>query len=307
MLRVALPLVLTATIGAALLAGQADAARTVTFPSPASSCTTRPPRVLTAGASPRRPLRLELRGDARRTATQLMLDQVHARTLSPDGKWLPHDSETRVVGVYTTGRPVAGRLPLTSRVRMPGASKAFATRLARVRMHGFVDTLDGGVTRTTLLPGHRTAADAKMLATLQGDDGVENDHLPRQPIGIGATWRVVKCDPIDDTPARETRTYTLRSVAGGVLQASFRDVVTLDPAHVDLGSGTTKAGLLHFRLVSLSGSASGTLRLPLSDFIAEQVRSTTALHVVFKASAAGGKSTLIHTEIVDRQTVALPD
>jgi hypothetical protein len=290
----------------ALTVGEASAAETVAFPPAATACVTHGPVLLGRGAAPRRAIRLQLETEAHRSWTQVVLTRVHARTLSTSGKWIANDSRTQFLGAFTSGAPAHGRMPIVLHLRIPGASKTISRNLQRVRISGFVDTLNGGVTRTTLKPGGTRAADAALLANVSGTGGVANDHLPRQALGIGASWRVVNCDAIDDTPARETRTYTLRSVDHGVMVASYSDVVTLDPAHVDLGTSASAGGVVHLHLVAVQGTATGTVRLPLAHFVAEQQRTTTSLKVVFRVSPATGKSILVHTTIVDHELVQLP-
>jgi hypothetical protein len=306
MSRVAIQLGLALALVPALTVGTAAASSSLAYPPVAAACDTRAPVLLDPGSGRRTPVRLQLGGEAHRSWTQVIVTHVHARTLSADGKWIPNDSQTQFRGRFTSGAALHGHLPILMRVTIPGAPKTLEQSLGRVRITGFVDTLNGGFTRTMLAPGGTRAMNAALRASMDGSDGVANDHLPRQALGIGARWRVVNCDPIDDTPARETRTYTLRSLAHGVLRASYRDVVTLDPTHVDLGTSSSAAGVVHLRLVDLHGTATGTLRLPLARFIAEQQRSTTSLHVVFRVSRASGKSVLVHTTIVDRESIQLP-
>jgi hypothetical protein len=306
MSRVAIQLALALAMVAALTVGEAGAAGTVAFPPAATACVTQGPVLLGRGAAPRKPIRLRLDTEAHRSWTQVMLTRVHARTLSTSGKWIANDTKTQFLGAFTSGAPTHGHLPIVLHVRIPGAPTTISRNLQRVRISGFVDTLNGGVTRATVAPGGTRAADAALLASLSGTGGVANDHLPRQALGSGASWRVVNCDAIDDTPARETRTYTLRSVEHGVMVASYRDVVTLDPAHLDLGTSTSAAGVVHLHLVDLHGTATGTVRLPLAHFVAEQQRTTTSLKVVFRVSPATGKSVLVHTTIVDHELVQLP-
>jgi hypothetical protein len=306
MSRVVIQLGLALALVPALTVGAAGASSSIAYPPVAAACDTRAPVLLDPGNGPRTRVRLRLGAEAHRSWTQVIRTRVHARTLSADGRWIPNDSQTQFRGRFTSGAPAHGHLPILMHVTIPGASRTVEQGLDRVRISGFVDTLNGGVTRTTLAPGGTRAVNAALLASMDGSDGVANDHLPRQALGIGARWRVVDCDPIDDTPARETRTYTLRSLAHGVLRASYRDVVTLDPAHVDLGTSSSAAGIVHLRLVDLHGSATGTLRLPLARFMAEQQRSKTSLRVVFRVSRASGKSVLVHTTIVDRESIQLP-
>jgi hypothetical protein len=306
MSRVAICLAVAPALIAALTVGEASAAGKVAFPPSATACATHAPVLLDRGSAPRKTIRLRLATEAHRSWTQVDLTRVHARTLSPSGKWIANDTKTQFLGSFTSGTPAHGHLPIVMHVRIPGAPTTVSRNLQRVRISGFVDSLNGGVTRASLAPGGTRAGDAALLSSLNGTGGVTNDHLPEEALGIGASWRVVNCDAIDDTPARETRTYTLRSVDHGVMVASYRDVVTLDPAHVDLGTSPSAAGVVHLHLVDLQGTATGTVRLPLAHFVAEQQATTTSLKVVFRVSPATGKSVLVHTTIVDHELVQLP-
>jgi hypothetical protein len=261
--------------------GDAQAARQVP-PIGATACKPQPPVVLGVGAKPRAALRISLAANAHRSGTQFDTERVHATTFAPDGSIVPRDSRQQRKGVYTTGSPAHGHLPVTLRLSVPGVAPSNGLHLV-----GFLDALNGGLLKRV---------DARDNAPL-------NDHLPREPIGIGASWRVVNCDQIDSTPARETRTYTLRSVAHGVVTASYRDVVEMDPAHLDLGSDTTAAGVVRYRLISLRGSATGTMRLPLSNALGGTWSTRTTASVVFNATPAHAQSIAIHTSFVDDETV----
>jgi hypothetical protein len=270
--------------------GGAQAARKVGSPLPPATgntaCKTQPPVLLAVGARPRSALRLSLAANANRSGTQFDTERVHATTFAPDGSTVPRDSTEQRKGVYTTGRPAHGHLPVTLRLSIPGATGK-ASKLNELRLVGFLDALNGG----------------SLKAVNAGRNALLNDHLPNEPIGIGASWRVVNCDQVDSTPARETRTYTLRSVAHGVVIASYRDVVEIDPAHVDLGSDTTAAGVVHYRLVSLRGTATGTMHLPLANALAGTWSTKTTAKVVFNATPANAASIAIHTSFVDNETV----
>jgi hypothetical protein len=272
--------------------GEAQAASEVAAPpAPASAkapCTTQPPVLLDPGAAPHARLRISLAANANRSGTQFNTEHVRAKTVGPDGSIVPRESTQQLKGVYTTGRPAHGHLPVKLRLSIPGATGKAAAKLRGMRFVGFMDALNGGTLK---------AVDA-------GANQLLNDHLPREPIGIGASWRVVNCDQIDSTPARETRTYTLESTAHGVVVASYRDVVQIDPARVDLGSDTTAAGVVHYRLVSLRGTATGTMRLPLANALGGLWSTRTTAQVVFDAIPAHAAHIAIHTSLVDDQTVS---
>lgn len=271
--------------------GEAQAASEVAAPpapAGAKACVTQPPMLLDPGAAPHARLRISLAANANRSGTQFNTEHVRAKTVGPDGAIVPRESTQQLEGVYTTGRPAHGRLPVKLRLSIPGATGKAAAKLRGMRFVGFMDALNGGLLK---------AVDA-------GANQMLNDHLPREPIGIGASWRVVNCDRIDSTPARETRTYTLESTAHGVVVASYRDIVQIDPARVDLGSDTTAAGVVHYRLVSLRGTATGTMRLPLANALGGLWSTRTTAQVVFDAIPAHAARIAIHTSLVDDQTVS---
>jgi hypothetical protein len=253
-----------------------------------AACATQPPVLLDPGALPHTRLRISLAANANRSGTQFNTEHVQAKTVGPDGSIVPRESTQQLKGVYTTGRPAHGHLPVRLRLSIPGANGTAAAKLRAMRFVGFMDALNGGVL---------TSVDA-------GANQPLNDHLPPEPIGIGASWRVVNCDQIDSTPARETRTYTLRSTAHGVVVASYRDVVEIDPARVDLGSDKTAAGVVHYRLVSLRGTATGTMRLPLANALGGLWSTRTTAQVVFDAIPAHAARVAIRTSLVDDQTVS---
>ena len=76
--------------------------------------------------------------------------------------------------------------------------------------------------------------------------------------------------------------YTLRSIRHGVVVASFREKIGLDPAHVDLGKTRFGNELVGVRLLSLRGTATGTERLPLGDALAAQDSKMTKIAVVVR-------------------------
>ena len=101
------------------------------------------------------------------------------------------------------------------------------------------------------------------------------------------------------SPAKETRTYTLRSVTNGVVEMTFRDVVTIDPAHLDLGSQKDGGQVVHFKLVTVRGSATGSRSVRLARGAATTEQSVTRVAVTFRATSASGSSMLIHLSVVD--------
>jgi hypothetical protein len=285
----------TLLVAVAAVPGTTQAAHTVAFPTIATACTPLPPVVLSTGGAPRAPLRLDLVKTASHAGALLDTERVHAIVIGPDGVATTPSDTTQVYRIaFSVGRPAHGRLPVSERMTMPGSSSQQAAALRRLRTTGYVDELNGGRTRTGL---------ASNAASVR-DDGPQTDHLPAQALGVGATWRVVNCDALDSTPARETRTYTLESVAHGVVLASYRDVVSLDPAHVDLGTIKLATGTAHFKLLRLDGTATGTFRLPLTNGFAQRNSTTTRVREVFAATSDTAKTVQIHTSFVSHETIA---
>jgi hypothetical protein len=277
--------------------GVTQAARKVAFPDVAATCKPAPPVLLRPGSEPRVPLRLDLAATAHRTAAVVDTERVHATVTGPSGiPTTPTDTTQTFRIAILPGRPAHGRLPVTIHMSVPGASAKQAAALRRLRTVGYVDTLNGGRTKTGLATG-ATAS----------DDGPQTDHLPRQAVGIGASWRVVNCDELNSTPARETRTYTLRSITHGVVVASYRDVIGMDPAHIDLGSAKLASGTAHFKLLSLDGTATGSFRLPLANGFAQRSNTTSHVEVVFLATSSGATGVKIRTSFVSRESTTPDD
>ena len=105
-----------------------------------------------------------------------------------------------------------------SRSAFPGTKTAPAGKGGSFTTSGHANALSGGV--------------------LGGTAG--NDRFPVEPVGVGATWQVVICDDIDEVPAKEVRTYRVRSLGTDRAVLTFRDVVSMDPRHRD--AGTQKIG-----------------------------------------------------------------
>jgi hypothetical protein len=256
----------------------AEASQRAIIPAPgATACKTRAPVVLTSGKRPHAVVRLNLGSMAGRSQGVAGVDTVESRTQLADGSWRPTSTTDKVRVVLTAGRVAGGRLPMTAAVRLSGSSYPTSTS---VTVKGMVDALNGGVL------GRETV----------------NDHFPQEPVGVGATWRVINCDDINHTPATETRTYTLQSVAGGVARLTYRDVVSLDPGHLDVGSQKVGKDLVRFELVSVTGTATGSRSIPLVRGIAETERSVTRLRVTFHAISASLPTAVIRTTMVDTQT-----
>ena len=119
---------------------------------------------------------------------------------------------------------------------------------------------------------------------------------------MGASWRVVDCSQIDSVFVQVTRVYTLRSVRGGVVVASSRDLVTIDRAHLALGAQSVNGSQVDYRLLTLGGTATGTLRLPLADSLAQSSRTVTKLQFSFRAAGKTAQAAAIRTTLVDTRT-----
>jgi hypothetical protein len=268
-------LVLVIALALGVATGLARAAERAVVPLPgAAACKTQPPVLLSPGRAPRAPLRVDLEKMAGRTQKLLEVESVAAKTYGPDGTTRPNSSRITSRGVARSGRVAGGHLPLRLTLHLSGT--AFPTK-PTISVAGWMDSLNGGA--------------------LEGEH--EDDHFPREAVGIGASWRVVNCDEINLTHARETRTYTLHSLAGGVVSLTYRDVVTLDPGHLDLGSQTVGGQTLKFTLVTLQGSASGETRIPLARSVAQTSHTVTSLRVRFRASAPNQPAIVIRTDMVD--------
>lgn len=268
-------LLLLVALALGVVTGLARASRRGVIPVlGATACKTRPPVLLHPGRSPRSPLRLDLARMAHRSDSMIDIESITSRTLLPDGTFHPTTGINTFRGVLRAGAVTKGHLPLTNTLHVTGSSYPTSPT---VTVKGYVDALAGGAYEGTR----------------------DDDHFPSEAVGIGATWRVVKCDDINQTPAQETRTYTLRSVANGVVEMTFRDVVTLDPAHLDLGSEKDGGQVVHFKLVTLRGSAAGSRSVRLARGASTTEQSVTKVAVTFRATSASGSNMLIHLSIVD--------
>ena len=79
---------------------------------------------------------------------------------------------------------------------------------------------------------------------------------------------------------------------------TFRDVVTIDPAHLDLGSQTIGTHLVHFKVVTLRGTATGSQSVPLARSAVTTELSVTRLELTVRATSASAPSALIHVSTV---------
>jgi hypothetical protein len=282
-----------ALTGAALLAVPATVAArpSAVLPKPVqpAACTVQPPKLLDAGTAPRTRLRLDLRNIASISSHNLEVEAYKSVTLLPDATTRASQSTRTVASTWRT-RPITadGHLPFagSATIHYSGPSAGTGTP-SSVTIHGFYDALNGGA----------FGGDAN------GKGGSPiNDHLPSQAIGVGARWQVVNCDAIYDTPARETRTYTLVSVEQGVVMTRYRDVIAIDPGHVDLGTQVSGKTKVHVQLLQLSGTATGTQRVPLSNGFHERDHTVSKVSFTVRATGDDGGTLLFHTRVVDTDT-----
>ena len=215
--RTATLIALVGTVVAVPALGVAQAARVGVIPVPGNaSCKVSPPHLLSPGRAPLRPLRLDLTGIGRRPHTVVEVETFATRAKALGGSWHTATEIRKIKGV-TKGLGVSKgkiRLSSTLTVSFPGTKTVAPAKGGSFTVNGNSDALSGGL--------------------MGGSAG--NDRFPVEPIGIGATWRVVDCDAVDEAPAKETRTYTLRAFTHDRAVMTYRDVVTMDPTRRDAGS-----------------------------------------------------------------------
>jgi hypothetical protein len=246
-------------------------------------CREQPPLLLSPGRVPRAPLRIDLAKLASTTATAVSTEKTDAETHLADGSLRPSSTTEKVRVRLKTGRLRNGRLPVTEQLTLSYVGRPDPAQT--VNLSGYSDALDGGV-----------------FSGKVGTSVTVTDRLPREPVGVGATWRVVNCDPIGSVYAFETRTYTLRSVTQRVVTATYRDVLEIDPAHVALGSLNVRGTTVQLQLVQLHGTAVGTWRLPLANGLGESRTTVTRMETVARSTGAGIQTALIHVSTVDTES-----
>jgi hypothetical protein len=282
--------VLAGLLGAVAAPVTLGAVPAVVVPIPVTpvACRELSPVLLSAGARPRARVRLDLRTVQSRSGRSVETEQVRTMTRFPGSSSVSTVMQTRRIAATLTARRLAhGHLPFSGHlvVTFPGATPA--RRPLTAELGGYFTPVNGGVVGPT--------------ASGAGGSAV-NDHLPLQPLGIGARWRVVNCEPIYDTPARETRIYTLRSLAHGVLTTTYRDDIELDPAKVDLGSSLLGGVKVQLRLLALQGSSTGTERIPLANGFGEHDHTVSKVSFSLRASATGHAPIVLRSSVVDVDT-----
>jgi hypothetical protein len=304
MQRIPVSLGLLAAIVIPAVSGEAPAAASLVVPVEGNGrCKPQPPVLLRPGALPRTPLRISLTGIANRSSTLFDSERVHQKTRAKDGAWHSTHGSAKVAVIFKIDGVAKNRVHMTERFSVPGTTAKDASPLDRVRFTGFLNALDGGGLKLSLRPGGTPAENAALRAAFKGANGNEKDHLPLEAVGVGASWRVVNCEPVDDIPATETRTYTLRSLSGGVVVTTYRDVVGRDLAHLDMGSTEVAGVAMRVHVLSLHGTATGTMRLPLAQALQQQQTTTTKLRIVLRASAPNTPTTQVHSSIVDEESI----
>jgi hypothetical protein len=265
--------------------GIAQAARNDVVPvGPPAACKTLPPKLLSPGRAPRAPLRLDLTGIAHHTQGGREVERFVTRAQSPDGKWHSTIVVRKISEAIRGGEIAHGQVAVVAKFRVswPRTKTTPPAKGASFVIKGHTDSVSGGL--------------------LGGSAG--NDRLPIEPVGVGATWRVVDCDSIDFAPAKEIRTYTLRSIAGGKLVASFRDVVSMDLGNREAGSQKVGDRVIHFVLDSLSGTATGTARMVLAHGLTAYATQVTRVRLKIHAVSANVASKPAVTLLVDTRTDA---
>ncbi len=266
---------------ASLGAGRAPEALVPT-PGP-GPCHAQPPRLVSAGKAPRARLRIDLEKEASRTGSAVSTDLTRSQTRLANGS-LQTSTTTRTLRErITIGHLVGGRVPVDVHATLTYVG--VSTPSQSFDLSGYSDALDGGV-----------------IAPQGGTAVATTDRLPAQPVGVGASWRVVNCDLVGVTYARETRTYRLRSVANRVVVATYKDALELDPAHVALGSVKEGNATVRLQLVQLHGTATGTWRLPLANGLGESRTTVSRLDTVARGTGSGFPTALIHVSTVDTET-----
>jgi hypothetical protein len=257
---------------------QAEAAERAVAPVPiAAACKRRPPVLLTTGRAPRAPLRFDLASMAGTSKTETYVATTSSKTLTSDGRTIATRKTTsKATATARAGTVAHGLLPTTTAIRVTGT---IYPKPVNATVKGSTDILGGGI----------------------NDGSPDTDHFPREAVGIGATWRVVNCNEIDQIPAKETRTYTLRAVHGGVADLTFTDIVAADPAHLDGGSSKQSGVTAHYKVVSISGSAAGKTSITFRDSLAETDHSVTRARVSLRVSASTGQKAVVHIEIVETE------
>jgi hypothetical protein len=279
---VAIALTGTAVAICALGVAQAAPSDVVPVHGSGGACKPSPPHLLATGRTPLAPLRLDLAGIAHRSRSVAEVEQFATRVRTIEGRWHSVVEIRKVRETLRGGSIEGGQVGLVAKahVSFPRTKTLAAGTSQSFTIRGRTDALSGG-----LLGGTRG-----------------NDRFPVEPVGVGARWSVVTCDVVEEMPAKQVRTYTLRSVAGGLIVMTFRDVVSLDPTRRDAGSQKLGNATVRFRLDSLGGTAVGTSRIPIADGLAGSLKVVTRVQFAFHAISPNVPTTPIITRLVDTRT-----
>ena len=278
--RTATLIVLAGTVIAVPALGVAQAARVGVIPVPGNACLQGQPaapaqlRARAAAAAAPRSDRHRAPSAHRRRGRDLRDAGEGARRLVARRDRDPQDQGRDQGSRISKGKI---RLSSTLTVSFPGTKTVAPAKGGSFTVKGNSDALSGGL--------------------MGGSAG--NDRFPVEPIGIGATWRVVDCDAIDEAPAKETRTYTLRSFTRDTAVMTYRDVVTMDPTRRDAGSQKVGSQVIKVKLDALHGTATGTVRIPLANGVATFARQVTRARFTFHLVAANAPATPVTTDLVD--------
>jgi hypothetical protein len=260
-----------AVAAGALLPSVSIAAEAVPVPGHGAPCRASAPVVLRTGAGPLAPLRLPL-------------DAIAGARVERRESYREAASSR-----YADGYAHVSRTLQREHVRYVAAAHAGGGKVA-VKAHADTTTSYEGAR-----PKHRLSTYSLQVDELDRADARDVDHLPATPVGVGAQWRVVLCNYTDDVPVITTRVYTLRSVANAVISLTFRDEVTLDPDRTDLGPITRTTHALHYGLLSLSGTTTGSQRIPLANPLALTLRSESHTTLSFAIGDTG--EGLVHMKL----------
>jgi hypothetical protein len=240
-----------AVAAGALLPAVSIASEAVPVPGKAAACRASAPMVLRPGAGQLVPLRLDL--DA---LAGVRVDRTASYRLA-------------VRSHYADGYAHTSHTVEKEKVRYVAAAHAGGGTVA-VKAHA-----DLAISSEGSKPKHHASSYSMQVDGLDRGGAGDVDHLPAAAVGVGAQWRVVLCNYTDDVPVMTTRVYTLRSIANGVVSTTFRDEITLDPGRTDLGPVDRSKHALHYALLSLSGTTTGSQRIPLANPLAQTIRSQT--------------------------------
>jgi hypothetical protein len=281
--RALVAVVLAGSVAGLSTLGIAQASRRAVVPVHDSTpCKPSPPHLLSAGRAPLTPLRVDITGIAHRSQMVHEVETYARRIKLLDRKW-HSTTEITKVNVFEKGGGIAGgkvAVSTKNTFSFPATKTSAGHAGGTFTLKGTTDPLGGGF--------------------LGGSAG--NDHFPVEAVGVGATWRIVNCDPVDAAIAREARTYTLRSVSHGIAVLTFRDVVSMDPTRRDLGTQKIGTETVHAKLDDLKGTASGTQRLRLAGMLRSTFTQVTKVEYTFHLVSKNVPATQLVARLVDTRT-----